>query len=80
MVASQPTRKDSDMFEIYAYNMDGMEILYCRKEHDNRAAAMEWATHSANLIGAVSFELFENGNKILDGMSGNSPAPFFCYT
>ena len=66
MVASQPTRKDSDMFEIYAYNMDGMEILYCRKEHDNRAAAMEWATHSANLIGAVSFELFENGNKILE--------------
>lgn len=55
------------MFELFAYNEDGLEILFLRsREYMTRMSALSWAAHNADLIGAVSFEVFENGKKILE--------------
>ena len=55
------------MFELFAYDEDNFEILFLRsRERMTRIKMLEWAAHNAHLIGAVSFEVFKNGEKVFE--------------
>lgn len=53
------------MFELYAYDYSDNEILFLRsRERMTRFAALSWAAHNADLIGAESFRVLKDGEVI----------------